>query len=349
MRRALPQAVALGVAALVLAGCSDDSGGIAPDGGAGGGDTSSGDVVEVPGVSVTGDAAALSPDGTRIAVPCDGELCVWSTAEGTLGERWDGGGVVAWSTGGLVATDRVTGGTVAVVLLDDATGDEVATAEAYDAEVVQDGPGAGMRDLEFSPDGETLAGAGADGVVRLWSVDDPTDVTELDPEGDAPVALAFSSDGSELAVASSDAPVTIVEVGSGDTLGELDAPPQGHVAWAPDDATVATSSFALDEQAAVTIWDGETYEEQASSAVAGDHLTWLGPDSLVASVKDEADLRVWDWRTDDERSLTGATDVPRAVLVAPDESRVYAVSPRDGVLAWPASGGEVTAFEQPDG
>jgi WD40 repeat protein len=346
MRRALPAALA--VAALVLAGCSEDSGGTAPDGGDSGG-TGSGDIVEVPGVSVTGDAAALSPDGSRIAVPCDGELCVWSTTEGALDDRWDGGGVVAWGAGGLVATDQVDGGTVAVVLLDDATGNEVATAEAYDAEVVQDGPGAGMSDLQFSPDGETLAGAGADGVVRLWSVDDPTDVTELDPEGDAPVALAFSSDGSELAVASSDAPVTIVEVGSGDTLGELGAPPQGHVAWAPDDATIATSSFALDAQAAVTIWDGETYEEQASSAVAGAHLAWLGPDSLVASVKDGADVLVWDWRTDDERSLTGATDVPRAVLVAPDASRVYAVSPRDGILAWPASGGEVTAFEQPDG
>jgi len=348
MRRALPQAVALGVAALVLAGCSDDSGGTAPDGGAGGGDTSSGDVVEVPGVSVTGDAAALSPDGTRIAVPCDGELCVWSTAEGTLGERWDGGGVVAWSAGGLVATDRVDGGTVSVVLVDDATGDEAGTVRAYDAEVVQDGPGAGMRDLAFSPDGETLAGAGTDGVVRLWSVDDPTDVTEVDPEGEAPVALAFSSRGTELAIASADAPVTIVEVGSGDPIGQLDAPPQGHVAWAPDDATLATSSYALDEQAALTVWDGETFEEQASSAVAGNHLVWLGSDRLVASVKDEPDVRVWDWRTDDVRSLAGATDTPRAVLVAPDGSRVYAVSPRDGVLAWPASGGEPTTFEKPE-
>ena len=137
---------------------------------------------------------------------------------------------MAWSPGapaGCVATDRVDGGTVSVVLVDDATGDEVGTAEAYDAEVVQDGPGAGMRDLEFSPDGETLAGAGADGVVRLWSVDDPTDVTELDPEGEAPVAVAFSPDGSALAVASSDAPVTVFEAGSGAALGQLDAPPQG--------------------------------------------------------------------------------------------------------------------------
>ncbi len=191
MRRALPLAAGLAVAALALAGCSDDSGGAMTDGV----DTGSGDVVEVPGVPFTGDSAALSPDGSRIAVPCDGELCLWSTAEGTLDDRWDGGGVVAWGTGGLVATDRVDGGTVSVVLVDDATGDEVGTAEAYDAEVVQDGPGAGMRDLEFSPDGQTLAGAGADGVVRLWSVDDPTDVTELDPEGEAPVAVAFSPTG----------------------------------------------------------------------------------------------------------------------------------------------------------
>jgi WD40 repeat protein len=347
MRRALPLAAGLAVAALALAGCSDESGGAMTDGVDGSGDTGSGDVVEVPGVPFTGDSAALSPDGSRIAVPCDGELCLWSTAEGTLDERWDGGGVVAWGAGGLVATDRVAGGTVSVVLVDDATGDEVGTVEAYDAEAEQDGPGAGMRDLEFSPDGQTLAGAGADGVVRLWSVADPTDVTEVDPGGDAPVALAFSGDGAELAVASSDAPVSVVDAGSGATLGQLDAPPQGHVAWGPDDATLATSSFALDEQAALTVWDAETYEEVASSPVAADHLAWLGSDGVVASVKDEPDVRVWDWRDDDVRSLAGATDTPRAVLVAPDGSRVYAVSPRDGVLAWPARGGEATAFEKP--
>jgi len=331
------------VASLALAGCSDAPGGAGTDGG---GDPGSGDVVEVPGVAVTGDSAALSPDGARIAVPCDGGLCVWSTAEGSLDSRWEGGGVVAWSTGGLVATDRVDGGTVSVVLVDDATGEEVGTAEAYDAEVVQDAPGAGMRDLAFSPDGETLAGAGADGVVRLWPVDDPTDVTELDPEGAAPVDLAFSPSGSQLAVAFADAPVTIVEVGSGAMLARLDAPPQGHVAWGPD-ATLATSSYALGEQAAVTTWSADTYAEEASAPVAGDHLAWLGADSVVSSVKDESDVRVWDTRTDDVRSATGASDVPRAVLVAPDGSRVYAVSPRDGVLAWPAAGGEATVFDRP--
>nr|WP_300048317.1 hypothetical protein [uncultured Nocardioides sp.] len=342
MRRALQLAAGLAVASLALTGCSDDSGGAMTDGV----DTGSGDVVEVPGVPFTGDSAALSPDGSRIAVPCDGELCLWSTAEGTLADRWAGGGVVAWGTGGLVATDRVDGGTVSVVLVDDATGDEVGTVEAYAAEVVQDGPGVGMRDLAFSPDGQTLAGAGADGVVRLWSVDDPAEVTELDPEGEAPVAVAFSSDGSALAVASSDAPVTVVDVGSGAALGQLDAPPQGHVAWGPDDATLATSSFALDERAALTVWDAETYEEEASSSVAADHLAWLGSDGVVASVKDEPDVQVWDWRTDDVTSLAGATDTPRAVLVAPDGSRIYAVSPRDGVLAWPASGGGATTFEK---
>ena len=179
-------------------------------------------------------------------------------------------------------------------------------------------------------------------------MDDPTDVTELDPEGEAPVAVAFSSDGSALAVASSDAPVTVFDAGSGAALGQLDAPPQGHVAWGPDDATLATSSFALDEQAALTVWDAETYEEEASSSVAADHLAWLGSDGVVASVKDEPDVQVWDWRTDDVKPLAGATDTPRAVLVAPDGSRIYAVSPRDGVLAWPASGGDATTFEKPE-
>jgi len=351
MSRALPLAAALAAAAMALAGCSSDDG---PEGegsgGRDGGDAGSGDVVQVPGVAFTGDSAALSPDGGRLAVPCDGELCVWSTGDGTLGERWPGGGVVAWSAAGLVATDRVEGGTVSVVLLDGTTGEEVGAVEAYDADVVQDAAGGGLRDLEFSPDGETLAGAGADGVVRLWAVDDPAEVAAVEPaidlEGDA-VAVAWSPRAQTLAVAASDAPVTLHDTATGEQVGELDAPPQGHVAWAQDGATLATSSFALDDAAAVTVWDSATGREEAALPAAGDHLAWLDADTVVASVKDDPDVQLWDWRDDALRALAGADDTPRAVLVAPDGSRVYAVSPRDGVLAWRVPDAAATPFEKP--
>ncbi|MBC2932059.1 WD40 repeat domain-containing protein [Nocardioides sp. zg-1228] len=351
MRSGLPVAAVLTVAALALAGCSSGDGPEADrSGGGDGGDAGSGDVAQVPGVAFTGDSAALSPDGARLAVPCDGELCVWSTGEGTLDGRWDGGGVVAWSTAGLVATDRIDGGTVSVVLLDDTTGEEVGSVEAYDAAVVQDAAGGSLRDLEFSPDGDTLAGAGADGVVRLWSVADPAEVAAVEPGIDAggdAVAVAWSPRSPTLAVAASDAPASLHDTVTGEQVGELDAPPQGHVAWAPDGTTLATSSFALDDGAAVTVWDSATRQEEAALPAAGDHLAWLGADTVVASVKDDPEVQLWDWRDDAVRALVGADDTPRAVLVSPDGSRIYAISPRDGILAWRVSGDPATTFEKP--
>ncbi|MDZ5661310.1 hypothetical protein SFC79_05980 [Nocardioides sp. S-58] len=342
LRRArLASAVAV---LLVLAGCSSsqdgrDEGRAGGDGGQG---AEQGDLVEVPGVLLDGDAAALSPDGARLAVPCDARLCVWSTADGSLQEQWDGGAVVAWGAADRVATDRVEDGSVDVVVLDPTTGREVAAAEAHRAEDVQDGTGGGLRDLAFAPDGSTLAGVGGDGVVRLWPAD-LADVVEVTGTGDG-VAVAFSPDGERVAVASSDAAVSVHDAATGEPVGSLAGPAQGDVAWSDDGASIATASFALDDAAATTVWDADSYDEVATLPRAGHHLAFTpGSDALVLSVKDQLDVVRWDWAGDDVRTFAGATDPPRAVVASAD--RVLAVSPRDGVLAWDVDGGEPTVFE----
>lgn len=342
MRRRIRLAAATAAAVLALAACTS---GDEPEPG-GGGDTGEGDLVEVPGVVVDAGSAALIPEALRIVVPCDGELCVWAS-DGTLVDRFDGGATVAYSSGPGIATDRIEGGTVGVVLLDPLTGAESESADAYEADDVQDSPGEGMRDVEFSPDGSWLAGVGADGVVRRWAAASLSDELEITAGGDA-VAVAFSPDGSQIAVASSDAPVTIHDTSSGEELGVLDGAPQGRVAWSPDGAWIASASFVLDDEAETTVWDAASYDVEATLPRAGDHLAFMGTDALVLSVKDELDVVRWGWADDDVRTFTGATDSPRAVLVGQAGARIYAVSPRDGVLAWDVAGGEPTRFETPE-
>ncbi len=343
MRSVLSRAAAACLLVVSFAGCSSEA---EPD--PEGSGSGSGDLVEVPGVHVDGDSAALSPDGSQIAVPCDGRLCVWDTADGALADTWDGGSVVAWSPrGDVVATDGLDGETVRVVLLDAATGQESASFETGKSVIIDDDPGGGLLDLKFSPDGETLAGVGGDGVVRLWSVSDPSDEMELDLEGEQPQAVAFSPDGTSIAVASSDAPVTIRDVESGDEIGVLDAAPQGAVAWSPDGAWIAAASHALDGDAATTIWDSTALTLVTTLHRAGDVLAFSpSRDALALSEKNERDVLTWSWHDDDLQTLSGATDAPRTVLWSPDGSRVYAVSPRDTVLAWDADGGSPTSFEK---
>ena len=117
--------------------------------------------------------------------------------------------------------------------------------------------------------------------------------------------------------------------------------------WSAD-GWIATASFALDDAAATTVWDGDTSEVLATLDVPGFRLDVAGPAALLLTEKEGQDVLRWDWERDDVRAYTGATDVPRAVMQLRPGSRVVAVSPRDGVLAWEAGGGEPTTFEEPE-
>lgn len=332
----------LAVAALLaLTGCATDGGdaGAGSDAGAGGAD-----VATVPGVVTSAGSVAYDEASQRILVPCDGDLCQW-TLDGAFVGRFDAGAIVASSARGIY-TDRVEDGSVELVLLGPGTDQEVASVEVHGVEDVQDGPAPGLRDIASSPDGAWVAAVGSDGIVRRWTADGLTDVLTIDSGADA-VAVAFSPDGSRIAVAASDAPVTIHDVTTGEQVGELDAPPQGDVVWS-DDGWIATASFALDEEAATTVWDGEDAQVLARLDVPGYRLDPAGRDGLLLTEKESRDVLRWDWAADRVTRYTGATDVPRAVLQVQQGARVIAVSPRDGVLAWPAGGGEPTRFEKPE-
>lgn len=336
MRRRVVLAVT--AALLAAAGCSTD--GDTGDDGEGSG---SGEVVEVPGVVTDAGSVAVLGGSTGVVVPCDGDLCRWSL-DGAFVDRFDGGGIVA-TDGPAIYTDRIEDGVVELVLLDPASGEEVAAVDAYDVAEVQDGPSQGLRDIAFSPDGSRVAGVGADGVVRLWAAGTLADELTIEGDGDA-VGVAFSPDGAQVAVASSDAPVMIHDASSGEQVGELDAPAQGAVEWS-EDGWIATASFALDDVAATTIWDGGTREVLATLDVPAYRLDVADSATLLLTEKNEKDVVRWAWEADEVVRYTGATDVPRAVTHTSDGS-VVAVSPRDGVLAWEPGGGRPTTFEKPE-
>jgi WD40 repeat protein len=71
------------------------------------------------------------------------------------------------------------------------------------------GAGDGIMAVAWSPDGATLAAACADGVLRLWDVDNNTLVQSLYGHTDIITGLAFSSDGRLLASGSVDGTVRL--------------------------------------------------------------------------------------------------------------------------------------------
>ncbi|MEM9018400.1 MAG: WD40 repeat domain-containing protein, partial [Verrucomicrobiota bacterium] len=81
-----------------------------------------------------------------------------------------------------------------------------------------------LFDAEFSPDGQYLATAGYDRVIRLWSVGSGKFVRSFPSHNGAVYDLAFSPDGKVLGSASGDSTCKIWQVESGDRLDTLNQP-----------------------------------------------------------------------------------------------------------------------------
>src|SRR5688572_30795874 len=78
--------------------------------------------------------------------------------------------------------------------------------------------------LAFAPDGETLASAGKDGVVRLWQP--PIGRSELGVLESPVLCLAFSADGRKLAAGGQDCSARVWDLDNGSVL--FQTPPMRH-------------------------------------------------------------------------------------------------------------------------
>ena len=298
--------LAVGVARsplLALAGCSERLRRRPTDGGDTGSETRRG----AGRAHRSGDSGSAEP-GRRHASRCP------ATASSACGppptapfdDRGPAGRVVAGSDRRVVATDRVDGGTVALVLLDGHDRRRgVGSVEAYEAEVVQDGPGDGFRDLEFSPDGETVAAVGRRRRRTPLGRGRPAEMIELDPEVDAPVAVAFSPGRVRRSPSPVlRRPVTILDAATGDELGlARRRHPRVMSPGAPTAPSSRRPSFALDDEAAHDDLGRRDLTPIAELARAGDQLAFgRAPTPWPLSVKNEPDVLVWELDAPTEQS-----------------------------------------------
>jgi WD40 repeat protein len=159
-----------------------------------------------------GGPVAFSPDGTLVAaIGTDGKARLWNVAtqqetgaavtvgpdasQGTLVFSPDGKTYATVGANGTAALWSVTTQRrIGVLMTADAQGSAGVQAAARP-----------VNALAFSPDGATLATAGANGSIRLWDVATQQEIGTPMTAGPGPVyALAFSPDGATLATAGGD-------------------------------------------------------------------------------------------------------------------------------------------------
>jgi len=205
-------------------------------------------------------------------------------------------------------------------------------------------PGRAAGCVAFSPDGQTLAGAGDDGIVRLWC-----------PEGDQPLGELAGHDGPVHAVAFSPAAPLLASGGHDGTVrlwdprtSRLLATLAGHtsavhtVTFSRDGRTLVTSGSGQD----LWIWDARTGQPRRTIAstepVTAASLSPGGREVVYGT--DHGTLEIVDLETLRTRiGFRAHREAVTAVIFSPDGTLVASSGVDRTLRIWSAETGERTA------
>jgi WD40 repeat protein len=160
-----------------------------------------------------------------------------------------------------------------------------------------DGP---VSAVALSPDGQTLATGGRDGVIHLFDVAKGSERTTLSGHPGGVTAVRFASPEC-LVSAGADERVRAWDLASGRAVGNvLLASPDLRIALSPDGRTVAVVSPRLP---GVTLWEvstGETARQFGESVAGATAVAFTPAGDQIATGYADGTVRIWDAATGDE-------------------------------------------------
>ena len=176
--------------------------------------------------------------------------------------------------------------------------------------------------VAFSPDGELIATASADGTARVWDVATRRQSSVLMGHGGQVNSVAFLPDGTHIATASDDGTARIWQVQSGrqtNVLAGHDGPVNS-VAISPDGSLILTASA----DATIRLWrivDGQ--QANVADHASGVSSASFSPDGSLIATSSYRTVSLWDASFDSPPDLfRGASRRHYSVVFSPLSSSV---------------------------
>ena len=209
---------------------------------------------------------------------------------------------------------------------------------------VYEGANAQLLSVALSPDQQTLAVAGEQGVLVLFEVKTGKIRTRLHGHTNNIQALAFHPDGHWLASAGDDQRVILWSLASESKLRDWQAPARVNaIAISPNGKWLASGG----QDNNVIIWDTETGQalmtlEGHKKQISSNGLDFDPTGQILGSTSHDKTARLWFLKTSEPKSyiLRGHTDILQGISFSPKGDLVATSSIDENVRLWDTASGQ---------